>query len=134
MTRFHLGIVAALCLSTGSFGQADTSGGGAYSFGTISTTGPLGSSLNYLGHPTAPSSHTVEWSLTGTAPTACTLELSGSIDGNHWYSLTGPLSCTAAAMYHVIGKPVSFVRLNVLTYTPGDATTAVTARYARSAN
>ena len=134
MKRFFLGVVAALCLSLCSIGQmADTGGGGSYTFGTIAGTGPLGQALSYLDMPSAPSAHTVEWSLTGTAPSACTLQLEGSIDGLHWYSLTGSLDCTTAQMYHVASKPVPFVRLNVLTYTSGGTTTAVTARYARSA-
>ena len=134
MTRFLLGVVAALCLSIGAVAQtADTGGGGSYTFGTVSGTGQLGHALSYLNMPSAPSTHTVEWSVVGTAPTACTLELDGSIDGLHWYSLTGSLDCTTAQMYHVPDKPVPFVRLEVLTYSPGDTTTNVTARYARSA-
>ncbi len=134
MQRFLLGVVAALCLSLCSLAQmADTGGGGSYTFGAIASTGQLGHALSYLDMPSAPSSHTVEWSIGGTAPTACTLQLEGSIDGLHWYSLTGSLDCTTAQMYHVASKPVPFVRLNVLTYTSGGSTTVVTARYARSA-
>lgn len=51
---------------------------------------------------------------------ACTIRLEGSLDNAHWFDLSGSQDCTSGAMFHVDGKPVLFVRVNLLTYT-GDA-------------
>ena len=70
----------------------------------------------------------------GTAPSACTYSIDGSLDAVNWVSLSGPLSCTTAGMQHIANKPVPYLRINVLSYTPGDGTTNVTFLYAQGKN
>lgn len=78
------------------------------------------------------SHHTVQVTITG-APTAVTVDLEGSIDGVTFFSLAthaftaGELTATKA-MFHVIDKPVSYVRSNLTVLTAGTSPT-VTVKY-----
>ena len=71
--------------------------------------------------------HTVYASITG-APTAVTVDLEGSLDGTNWVQLAthpftaGELTATQA-MFHVIDKPVRFVRVNLTALTGGTSPT-----------
>lgn len=127
-----LGAAKAHTQSTNLPGQ-----GGFFAFGTIATTGQLGGTIGYAvpfassGYFASPSNYTLDWSISGTAPSVCTMQGEGSSDNVHWYSVTGSLSCTTASMVHITTKPVAYFRLNVLTYTAGDGTTAVSVRYVR---
>lgn len=112
--------------------------GGLFSFGTVTATGQLGSVIFVSDTDSAirtsigaPSNYTLAWSFTGTVPTACTLQGEGSLDNVNWYSLTGSQSCTSGNMVHIADKPVLYFRINVLTYTAGDGTTAVSVKYLR---
>jgi hypothetical protein len=105
--------------------------GGGYNVSTITTTGQLGNIISYYNNAIAPGNHTIDWSVTGTAPSACTFSFDGSSDLVHWYSLSGVQSCTSSSMFHIVDKPVLYARLYILTYTAGDGTTAVTMHYTR---
>lgn len=79
-----------------------------------------------------PRNHTVQFTITG-APTAVTLDLEGSLDDSTWISLASHIMTAAeliatAAMFHVVDKPVRYVRLNLTTLTAG-TTPTVTALY-----
>lgn len=50
----------------------------------------------------------------------CTVQLEGSLDNSHWANLSGAQSCVGSTMFHVDGKPMTFVRANLTAYT-GDA-------------
>lgn len=74
-----------------------------------------------------PRNHSVQIVITG-APTAVTVDLEGSLDGSSWASLASHVlsagELTAAlALFHVVDKPVRFVRANLLTLTGGTAPT-----------
>ena len=76
--------------------------------------------------------HTVQATITG-APSAVTVDLEGSLDGDNWFQLgTHPFTAgeltAAQAMFHVVEKPVRYVRLNLTTLTGGTSPT-VTALY-----
>lgn len=76
--------------------------------------------------------HTVQLVVTGT-PTAVVTNLQGSVDGDNWaelssYSMTSGELSDGVAMYHVIDKPVRFIRLQLDTLTGGTSPT-VTAFY-----
>jgi YbbR domain-containing protein len=79
-----------------------------------------------------PRNHTVQVTITG-APTAVTVDLEGSLDDTTYvslasYVLTAADLTAAAAMFHVVDKPVRYVRVNLVTLTAGTAPT-VTALY-----
>lgn len=79
-----------------------------------------------------PRNHTVQVTITG-APTAVTVDLEGSLDNVSWSSLAshimsaGELSA-GLAMFHVVDKPVRYVRNNLTLLTAGTSPT-VTAIY-----
>ncbi len=75
----------------------------------------------------SPDKHTLQFITTGT-PASATLCLEGSIDGTNWFDLSGTQSCAASGMFHVVNKPVLFVRVNLLTLVGGTAPT-VTSTY-----
>ena len=124
-------MIVLFTVAPDAFSQAVVSSAGLYNFGVVTTTGQLGSYLTYSGVTAPPSNYTIDWSNPGTAPSACTFQVEGSSDGVHWYGLTGATNCTAPSMFHIISKPVELVRIDVLTYTAGDGTTAVNFNYTR---
>ena len=76
--------------------------------------------------------HTVQVTTTG-EPTAVTVDLEGSLDGVTFFVLSshafsGAEITAEAAMFHVVDKPVNFVRLDLTTLTGGTDPT-VTALY-----
>lgn len=73
------------------------------------SNGVDGSGMNY---------HTLQVVVTG-GPSGCTVRLEGSLDGTNWFDLSGSQTCTSNAMFHVDGKPVAYVRANLLTWTGG---------------
>lgn len=94
----------------------------------VTSTGA--SSIKQL--PFLVTTHTVQATITG-APTAVTVDLEGSLDGTTFFALgthpfTGDELTATAAMFHVVDKPVSYVRLNLTVLTAGTAPT-VTAKY-----
>ncbi len=74
--------------------------------------------------------HTLQVVLTG-SPASCTVNLEGTIDGSHWYDLSGGQACdataqpTAVLMFHVANKPVVQVRAH-LTALSAAATATIT--------
>lgn len=56
--------------------------------------------------------HTVMVTVSG-APTTCTVNLDGSLDGVHWFDLSGPQNAASNTMFHVVDKPVIYVRGNL---------------------
>lgn len=72
-------------------------------------------------------SHTMQATITG-APTAVTVDLQGSVDGDVWFQLdthafsAGELTATGA-MWHIVNKVVKYVRANLATLTAGTSPT-----------
>lgn len=83
---------------------------------------------------TRPSQHTIAATLGGdVVATAATVDLEGSLDNSTWFSLDSHAFNAAeitatSAMYHVVNRPVRYVRLNLTTLTGGTNPT-VTAKY-----
>lgn len=103
----------------------------AWATGTTTTTGQLlkYAVLNGITAP-RPGNYGVDWTLTGTAPSACTFSAQGSSDGVNWFNLdAGAVSCTVNGSEFVSLKPVLYLRINLATFTRGDATTVVTFHY-----
>jgi hypothetical protein len=104
-----------------------------YNFPQVTTTGAVGSGLQFGSASQRPANYTIDVSVTGTAPSACTFRVEGSNDNTTWYGLdtTSPAttSCTTAFMEHIVSKPVLYLRINVVAYTAGDGTTKVIFHY-----
>ena len=103
-----------------------------YTWNTPTTTGQLGKYIILTfappqGQKPAPHVFTIDWSLSGTVPSACTFRVEGSFDGVNWYGLdtTSPAttSCATSGMESLAYKPVYYLRINVVTWTTGDSTT-----------
>ncbi len=67
------------------------------------------------------STFTVQITTTGAA-TAVTVDLEGSIDGSVWHSLASHVMTAGEltakqAMYHVVNKPVTYIRGNMTAFT-----------------
>ncbi len=62
--------------------------------------------------------HTVQVVVSG-SPSACTVRLEGSLDNNNWFDVSGTQTCTSNLMFHVDGKPLTYTRVNLLTWTGG---------------
>ena len=101
-----------------------------YVWQTPTTTGQLGNYIILIqNQQPAPGNYTVDWSLSGTAPAACTFRVEGSFDGVNWYGLdtTSPSSttCLTSNMESFAYKPVYYLRINIVAWTNGDSTTVV---------
>ncbi len=110
----------------------------SYTFSPVAAVGQLGSYLVFAGggntaSPPRPSTYTVDWSVSGTVPTACTFRVEGSSDGVNWYGLDvaspSTVSCVASNMEWIANRPVLYLRVNVVSYAGGDATTRVVFHY-----
>lgn len=92
--------------------------------GASTSTGQLGNYLVFDGvKAPRPGNYTIDWTVTGT-PGACTFNAQGSADGTNWYSVDGgsPVSCTASGAEQVSAKPVLYLRINLVAWTPSGAT------------
>lgn len=69
-----------------------------------------------------PHKHTASVIVTGT-PATCVITLEGSIDGTNFFDISGNQTCTASLMFHVVEKPVLYVRPNLTTLTGGSSPT-----------
>jgi len=99
-----------------------------YQWATPTTTGQLGKYIILVQNQLpSPGNYTIDWSLSGTAPSACTFRVEGSFDGVNWFGLdtTSPAStsCTTSGMESIAYKPVYYLRINIVFYTTGDSTT-----------
>lgn len=68
------------------------------------------------------SQHTLQIIVTG-GPSGCTVNLDGSLDGVNWFDLSGAQTCTSNTMFHVVSKPVAYVRGDLTALTGGTAPT-----------
>jgi hypothetical protein len=104
-----------------------------YAWTTPTTTGQLGNYIllnSGLPSKTSPiNDYSIDWSLSGTAPVACTFRVEGSFDNVNWFGLdtTSPAStsCTTSNMESIAFKPSFYLRINIVTWTTGDGTTKV---------
>ena len=62
--------------------------------------------------------HSVQVIVTG-SPSACSLQLEGSLDSTNWFNLSGGQTCTSDILFSVVNKPVAFIRANLTTFTGG---------------
>lgn len=91
----------------------------------VASTGP-GVAYSYK---RAFSEHTVQSEMGGTViATDVTLDLEGSLDGITWFQLQSHAFsvdeiAAQGAMFHVTGKLVEFIRLNLITLTGGTSPT-----------
>lgn len=100
-----------------------------FTWATPTTTGQLGNYLIFNGNTTPrPGNYSIDWSISGTAPSACTFRVEGSFDGVNWFGLdtTSPstTSCTSSNMESIAYKPVNYLRVNIVTWTSGGGTIA----------
>ena len=70
----------------------------------------------------SPSRHTVQLLLTG-GPTGCAYQLEGSLDNSNWENLSGTQDCTSVTMFHVVDRPVNYIRGNLTTLSGGSSPT-----------
>jgi hypothetical protein len=73
------------------------------------TTSPVWADANF---------HTVAVVVSG-SPGACSVRLEGSLDNSNWFDVSGSQTCTSSTMFHVDGKPLHYIRMNLLTWTGG---------------
>jgi hypothetical protein len=131
MRKFIACLVLCLASIVGLQAQDKPSQALLYAWQTPTTTGQLGNYLNLIVDPNTPPpfNYTIDWSLSGTAPAACTFRLEGSFDNVNWFGLdtTAPAttSCTTSNMESIVYKPVNYIRINVVSWTTGDGTTKV---------
>ncbi len=59
-------------------------------------------------------------------PATCTLNVQGSLDNINWFDLSGNQTCTSSLMFHVVNKPVQYVRINLSALTGGTSPTVTT--------
>jgi len=138
---FTLAVVVLLIAGLCSIGaqQVNPISGVTYDWAAVSGTGQLGGYLyQYQNGITSGSSNfTIDWGVTGTAPSACTFRVEGSSDAVAWTGLdaTAPLAdsapCTSSNLLSIAYKPARFIRINIVTYTAGDSTTKVIFHYTR---
>lgn len=128
--------IVVLLFCVPALSQVTTSDGKSqYDWAAVSGTGQLGSYLVQPSAPYVPSIVTIDWSVSGTAPSACTFRVEGSSDGSSWFGLdaTAPAAntvpCTSSNMIHIADRPVRKVRIYIVSYTAGDATTSVKFHY-----
>lgn len=62
----------------------------------------------------------------GTAPTNTVVDLEGSIDNSTFDELATETVTATGTMFHVVDKPVRYIRGEYVSKSGGDATTAVT--------
>jgi hypothetical protein len=125
-----IALIAGLFLFSSNYveSQAVPSQPLLYAWQTPTGTGQLGQYIILVqNQKPASGNYTIDWSLSGTAPVACTFRVEGSFDNVNWFGLdtTSPssTSCTTSNMESIAYKPVFYLRINIVTWTNGDATT-----------
>ena len=123
-------LIAGLFLFGGNYAAAQDTPSQAllYTWQTPAGTGQLGKYIILVqNQKPASGNYTIDWSLSGTAPVACTFRVEGSFDNVNWFGLdtTSPAStsCITSNMESIAYKPVFYLRINIVTWTNGDATT-----------
>lgn len=116
-------------------GPASAQNASEQAWPAVTQAGPIGPARNYRLYGSIPTTYTIAWFNDRTAATVCTYQVEGSLDGIHYHPMANVLDCTTfdpkTSMFHILSKPVTFLRVNVLSYTAGDSTTAVTFQVAR---
>lgn len=133
--RFLLIALAVVCgfLPTAA-PQSNVASSLLFNWTTNSTTstGQLGNYI-ILNGTTAPrpGNYAVTWTAAGTAASACTFHAQGSADNVTWVNLDGgtAVSCIASGNEFVVTSPVLYLRINLVAFTKGDATTVLTFHY-----
>ena len=69
-----------------------------------------------------PMSHSVHCIVTG-APAAANVRLYGSLDGTNWFDLTGAQVATSSILFHVVNRPVAYVKANLADLSGGTSPT-----------
>lgn len=130
MKRF-LSIAFFLALGLQASAQVQALPALTFTWPKVTTTGQVGSSLQFSNsNAPRPGTYTIDFAVTGTVPTACTVTPQGSSDLVNWFPLvTTPAACTATGSIFVTGEPVLYLRINANTYTAGDGTTSVIFHY-----
>ena len=63
--------------------------------------------------------HTFQVNVVG-APSACQVQLEGSLDGTNWANLSGTQPCTSVVnMFHIDGKVTRVARVNLTSFVGG---------------
>ena len=66
--------------------------------------------------------HSVMAIVTG-SPSGGVCNLDGSLDGINWFDISGNQTITSSAMFHVVNKPVMYIRVNLSTLSGGPGPT-----------
>ena len=69
-----------------------------------------------------PVNHTWQVIYTGTA-SVLDIKLQGSVDNSNWFDLDTYDTASSPTMRHVVNKPVSYIRANLVTFTNGTTMT-----------
>lgn len=137
MIRKLLLLAAAALLPAVASAQVVIGPNFAYKWTVINTTttGQVGNAIAFTGtRGPIPVFYTLQWVVSGTTPSACTFGLQASNNGSTWFNVdAGGISCTGSSVEYILQKPVSYLRVNLATWTPGDATSVVTFNYVGSA-
>lgn len=124
MKKFLLLLLLALLLPLAGHAQ-QTLSPLVYTWSTPTGTGQLGSYI-IPNNSNIPGNYTIDWSISGTAPSACTFRVEGSADNVNWYGLdtSTSFSCTTSGMESIAYKPVQYLRINIISWTSGGGTIA----------
>lgn len=114
-----------------------------YTWPTISQPTPTGQLGKYLVLAStvlgpAINNYSIDWTVGGTAPSACTFRVEGSSDTVNWVGLdaTAPStnSCISSSGESVVYKPFPYVRVTLVSWTAGDNTSSVVFHFTGSKN
>ena len=122
MKRILIAICLVVFLLVGSASAQEPSYGPFTLLSAVTATG-AGTALD-LGFLTAKSTCHVTWS--GTAPTNTVVALEGSINNSTYAALATVTVTATGTMWHMVNKPVRYLRGNYVSKSGGDGTTAVT--------
>jgi hypothetical protein len=119
--------------------QVTPASGVTYDWPAVTTTAQLGSYLHQIdsGITSGSSNFSIDFTVTGTAPSACTFRVEGTSDPTAWTGLdvtapaADPLPCTTSNLISIAYKPARYIRIYLVTWTAGDATTKVIFHYTR---
>jgi hypothetical protein len=142
MKKFLLGCLLLLGVSVPVAHAQTVPYNAQYGWTKVTTIGPVGTVAKdqYLDFSKVASGlpvfHSLSFVVTGTAPTVCTFRIEGSLDFINWFAIDvappSTESCTTSGLVHVPYKPVRGLRVNMIGYTAGNATTSVIFNYAGS--